>query len=71
MARSAQARADALDALIVQIEANPAASYSIEGRSLSYHDLPRLYAELRKLEFQASRESTGGFRLAKQGRPLP
>ena len=71
MARSAQARADALDALIVQIEANPAASYSIEGRSVSYHNLPQLYAELRKLEFQANRESTGGFRLAKQGRPLP
>lgn len=47
-----QASITRLEATVAAIEANPAQSYSVNGRTLSYKDLPRLYETLNGLYAQ-------------------
>lgn len=59
----------AIDAAIEALLTGQHSSYSIGSRSVTRLDLAALFAERRQLERQLSRETSGGFRLAKMRRP--
>lgn len=66
---SATERLARLDAAIEALENGGAQSYSVGSRSVSKFDIGELYAERRKLVFEADRETSGGFRHARMKRP--
>lgn len=65
MALSASQHVELLSTAIEALVSGGAASYSIGNRSVTKHDLTKLYDELRYWQMQADRESGGTFRVAK------
>lgn len=68
MALSASQHVDLLDTAIQALLEGGASSYSIGNRSVTKHDIAKLYEERRYWASMVERENGGSIRIAKMGR---